>query len=155
MKTKKKLFIGDKVFDIRYGWGRVINRIVEIPKTILYVLFDTDKLVLYTEDDKNFIEDYSPTLSHTEYSIHTTQSKYPKIMEVSDCGKKWLKRVVFMEKGGRFIAWSGAETFEEAEDVTSPYDWEYAREVQEPREISIQEIANKFGIPVEELRIKE
>lgn len=76
-------------------------------------------------------------------------------MEVSNCGMEWHKRVVFVEKRGWFIAWINAETFEEAEDEKSTFNWKYAREVQEPREISIQEIADKFGITVEEVRIKK
>lgn len=62
-------------------------------------------------------------------------SKYPKqefnfpcIMEVSNnqdfrCSNI---RVVFMQKNGRFLAWSRAETFAEAESVTDVINWKYA-----------------------------
>ena len=153
MKTKK-FKVGDKVFDIRYGWGMVVNDNFS-SKYSIYVNFNVVESHTYTKDGKDSIADINPTLSHTEYSIHSTQSKYPKVMEVSNYGMDWHKRVVFAEKGGRFIAWANAETFEEAEDEKDTYTWEHAREVQEPREISIQEIADKFGIPVEEVRIKK
>ncbi len=35
-------------------------------------------------------------------------------------------RVVFMQKNGEFLAWSGAETFAEAESVTDVTNWKYA-----------------------------
>lgn len=153
MKTKE-FKVGDKVYDIRYGWG-----IVEDDKFSecysIYVTFDIERNNTYTKEGKYEIDDINPTLSHTEYSIHSTQSEYPKVMEVSNCGMEWHKRVVFTEKVGRFIAWTQAESFEEAEDEACTHDWKYAREVQEPREISIQEIADKFGISVEEVRIKK
>lgn len=150
MKTKE-FKVGDKVYDIRYGWGKVEDNEFAIGYPI-YATFDEGRSVVYTKEGKYEIDDINPILSHTEYS---TQSEYPKVMEVSDCGMEWRKRVVFTEKVGKFIAWTRAETFEEAEDEKVTHDWKYAREVQEHREISMQEIADKFGIPVAEVRIKK
>lgn len=151
MKTKE-FKVGDKVFDIRHGWGVVVDDEFAEDYSI-YAFFDEgEQIDTYTKEGKYDINNINPILSHTEYS---TQSEYPKVMEVSIDGMEWHKRVVFAEKGGMFIAWAHAETFEEAEEQTDTYAWKYAREVQEPREISIQEIADKFGIPVEEVRIKK
>lgn len=153
MKTKE-FKVGDKVFDIRYGWGEVVDDgfTKDYP---IHVTFDEGRLDAYTKEGKYDRCQANPILSHTEYSIHSTQSEYPKVMEVSDNRIEWCKRVVFAEKKGRFIAWALAETFEKAEDEVCTHDWGYAREVQEHREISLQEIADKFGIPVEEVRIKK
>lgn len=63
------------------------------------------------------------------------------------------KRVVFAEKCGKYLAWTNAETFEGAGKVTSIVDWKYAREVVETVEVSKQEIAEKFGISLEQLNI--
>lgn len=157
MKTKE-FKVGDKVYDIRYGWGKVVDGEVDVEYSDTYPIsvdYSNHSRRTYTAEGMEHYTDSSPSLSHTEYSIHSTQSEYPKVMEVSNSGVEWRKRVVFTEKVGRFIAWAQAESFEEAEDEIGTYDWKYAREVQEPREISIQEIADKFGIPVEEVRIKK
>lgn len=153
MKTKE-FKVGDKVFDIRYGWGKVVGD-KAIGVYSIYVTFDRERNNTYTKEGKEHYTDSSPSLSHTEYSIHSTQSEYPKVMEVSYSGFKWYKRVVLAKKGEMFIAWMNAETLEEAEDEKDVRTWYLAREVQEHREISIQEIADKFGIPVEEVRIKK
>lgn len=151
MKTKE-FKVGDKVFDLRYGWG-VVESIIYDDSYPIKVSYMYGKIFTsYEIDGKDLTRSINPILSHTEYSA---QSKYPKVMEVSPNGRVWFKRVVFAEKMGRFIAWSNAETFEEAEDEISTCAWYHVREVQEPREISIQEIADKFGIPVEEVRIKK
>lgn len=154
MKTRNFEF-GDKVFDIRHGWGKVANKFSTSESSIHVLFNDGGRIISYTADGKHSYRDYSPSLSHTEYSIHSTKSEYPKIMEVSDDKVEWYKRVVFMEKKGRFVSWLNAETLEEAEYETMAYSWEHGREVQEHREISMQEIANKFGISVEEVRIKK
>ena len=60
--------------------------------------------------------------------------EYPKVMEV-DYNEDFiapLKRVVFMEKNGMYLAWAEAETLEEAEDSVDVVTWPYAR-VPEPK----------------------
>src|SRR5690554_1279010 len=61
-----------------------------------------------------------------------TLPEYPKVMEVSDNEdfRESLKRVVFMEKKDRFLAWDGATTLEEAEDSIEVIPWLYARDIQ-------------------------
>jgi NTP pyrophosphatase (non-canonical NTP hydrolase) len=60
------------------------------------------------------------------------QSQYPKVMWVSDFEdfiyKK--KRVVLMEKCGKFIAWTLAETLEEVEKEYDVYVWNYAKDIE-------------------------
>lgn len=81
-------------------------------------------------------------------------------MEVShyESYSEYYKRVVFMEKNGRYISWYGAESLEESEKVTSTSDWKYAREISpkvEEIELTLDEIAEKFNIPVNKLKIKK
>lgn len=80
---------------------------------------------------------------------------YPRVMEVSSDKVFWKKRVVFMEKNGKFIAWTTAETLEDAEKIERAYCWEYAREIEEvqPLELTLTEIAEKYG--VSEVKIKQ
>lgn len=63
---------GDRVFDIRFGWGKVVYK----DKEILFpigVQFDDDddsqEIVFYTNDGKNMPSDKLPLLSFTEYTL--------------------------------------------------------------------------------------
>ena len=78
---------------------------------------------------------------------------YPRVMLVSNDKENWNKRVVFMGKCGMFLAWSKAETLEEAETETSTFYWDYAKEL-EPVEVTLEEIAKWKGVSKEQIIIK-
>ena len=86
---------------------------------------------------------------------------YPKVMWVSDYPDfmNKTKRVVFMEKCNKYVAWHNAETLEEAEKITDSTAWKYAKDIEPEvspiKELTMQEIADKFGISVDNLRIKK
>lgn len=84
-------------------------------------------------------------------------NEYPRVMEVSYDGKNWRKRVVFMKKNGKFLAWGNVETIEEAENSCLVCTWKFAREIQPAPalELTLDEIADKFGISVDRLKIKK
>lgn len=85
-----------------------------------------------------------------------TSSSYPKVMWVrDDDDDNWRKRVVFMEKVGRFIAWASATTIEEAENITDTTVWRQAKDIQPMVELTIAEIAEKFQLQPEQIWIKE
>ena len=65
------------------------------------------------------------------------EKTYPKVMIVSEDGEKWHKRVVLMYKNGRYLAWNCAETFEEAEKKMNLTSWRFAKDIEEPKEITI------------------
>ena len=81
------------------------------------------------------------------------EKAYPRVMLVSIDKEKWFKRVVFMEKCGVFFAWNKAETLEEAENITDPVPWNYAKEF-EPVEVTLEEIAEWKGTSKEQIIIK-
>ena len=62
----------------------------------------------------------------------TDENYFPRIMLVSDYpisdDTEGLKRVVFGKKNDLFLAWKGAETFEEAEKANLNVTWKYAKE---------------------------
>ncbi len=64
------------------------------------------------------------------------ENSFPRVMLVSDDGDDWYKRVVFMQKCDRFLAWNNAETIENAECTYRVASWRYAKEV-EPKEFTI------------------
>ena len=82
------------------------------------------------------------------------EKTYPRVMLVSGDGIKWYPRVVFMEKCGKFLAWSFAETLEEAEKEITSVPWKYAKEI-EPVEVTLEEIAEWKGVSKEQIAIKQ
>lgn len=68
-----------------------------------------------------------------------TDNQYPKVMwvsQVKDFYEKY-KRVVFAEKCGKYLAWDGAETIEDAEKQLSVVSWKYAKNI-DPIELNIE-----------------
>ena len=82
------------------------------------------------------------------------EKPFPRVMLVSFDGDTWKRRVVFMKKCNRFLAWNDAETVEESEDICSVTGWRYSKELPEKVELTKSEIAEKFGISVDQLVIK-
>ena len=83
------------------------------------------------------------------------EKTFPRVMLVSDDGDKWEKRVVFMKKCDMFLAWVNAETIEESEGIYDATYWYYAKELPEKVELTKSEIAEKFGISINQLVIKD
>ena len=52
------------------------------------------------------------------------------------------KRVVFMEKCGKFISWTNVETIENAENVLNTWAWKYAEDIK-PENPQKQELLTK------------
>ena len=59
------------------------------------------------------------------------EKTFPRVMLVNNGGKEWRKRVVFMKKCDRYLAWNKAETIEESESIYETYTWRYAKELTE------------------------
>ena len=74
-------------------------------------------------------------------------------MLVSDDGVTWNKRVVLMKRCNRYLSWINAETIEESEDVYEATAWRYAKDIPNEIIISKAEIAKKFGVPFDYIKI--
>jgi len=61
----------------------------------------------------------------------SAESKYPKVMMVSNDKIAWYRRVVFMEKQNNYLAWDDAETIEEAEFKLDSSAWRHAKDIEE------------------------
>ena len=83
------------------------------------------------------------------------ENSFPRVMLVNNGGNEWRKRVVFMKKCDRYLAWNKAETIEESECVYESTYWCYAKELPEKVELTKSEIAEKFGISIDQLVIKD
>lgn len=118
---------------------------------------DGDKSFFYGYLNDGFDVYNYATVTMNKAEILPMPSDYPKLMLVSKSGNCWPKRVVFMEKNGKFLGWEGAESFEEAENVTSVSVWNFAKDIEEPviTEVTLEEVAKLMGKKVEEIRIKD
>ena len=91
------------------------------------------------------------------------EKTYPRVMMVSFDSENWHKRVVFMKKCGRYLAWDNAETVEEAENQVNSVVWRFAKDIEEPKEFTItlsdlnskiEDIKKLFGIEDDDVIIK-
>jgi hypothetical protein len=77
-------------------------------------------------------------------------------MMVSLNNINWEKRKVFAQKSGKFIAWSWAENDESVLNQLDTSSWKYAKEIEEHQvEVTLEEIAEKFGVNVNQIKIKK
>ena len=81
------------------------------------------------------------------------ENTFPRVMLVSDDGDSWNKRVVIMKKCDIYISWVNAETIEGSERIYKTAYWRYARELHEKVELTKSQIAEKFGVPIDLIKI--
>lgn len=84
----------------------------------------------------NYTEEYV-SYCNAEIIELPEEKVYPKVMMVSFNSENWFRRVVFMEKCGRYLAWDNAETVEEAENQVNSVAWSFAKDIEEPKEFTI------------------
>ena len=84
----------------------------------------------------NYTEEYV-SYCNAEIIELPEEKTYPRVMMVSLDEENWFRRVVFMEKCGRYLAWNNAETFEEAEKEMNLTSWYFAKDIEEPKEFTI------------------
>lgn len=101
------------------------------------------------------IDLYEAEIIHLPTESPKDEKPFPRVMLVSDDGDSWHKRVVFMKRCNRYLSWLKAETIEESEGVYEATAWRYAKELPEKVELTKSEIAEKFGISIEQLVIKD
>ena len=82
------------------------------------------------------------------------EKTFPRVMLVNNGGNEWRKRVVFMKKCDRYLAWNKAETIEESESICGQTAWRYAKEIEPKQQTitlsdlnsKIEDIKRIFGI---------
>lgn len=84
----------------------------------------------------NYTEEYV-SYCNAEIIELPEEKTYPRVMMVSFNSKNWVRRVVFMEKCGRYLAWENAKTVEEAENQVNSVAWRFAKDIEEPKEFTI------------------
>ena len=90
---------GDRVFDIRHGWGKVtICRYdLSYPIGVQFDEDDSQEVILYLKDGKFLFGDKLPLLSFTEYGFDNRFSQ-KRIADYNEYLGKWGK---FWDKNGK------------------------------------------------------
>ena len=111
--------------------------------------FDWDK----TPEGEDF---WTDVLEYKKYSLFFEKypnPQYPKVMWVWDKNKRASeKRVVFMEKCGKYLAWANATTIELAEREIGTVEWLNAEDIEPPtppKKMTVAEIAKELGYEIE------
>ena len=123
----EKLKVGDKVFSTRQGWGEITSTGHTINYPIL-VKFEKHSHS-FTKDGKYESDNIYPEL----YLSNPFEQFQERVMEVSENRDVWSKRVVFMEKNGKYLAWDKAKTLETSKNSTDVSAWTYAREIEKQK----------------------
>lgn len=83
-------------------------------------------------------------------------SPYPKVMLVRHHNSMaWQRRVVFMEKNDHYLAWKYSQSLAASGYELETCAWKYAKDEEVEVELTLQEIADKFGISIDQLKIKK
>jgi nitroimidazol reductase NimA-like FMN-containing flavoprotein (pyridoxamine 5'-phosphate oxidase superfamily) len=139
--------VGDKVWQLRES--KVHEGVVmEIKNTVyrIVAVFGETK-ESFTVDGKLFRTDLAPQFfTHPVAIIHADGLENiggfkERVMEVSNDGKNWKRRVVFAKARGIFIAWSWAERIDHVDESIKPFNFKYAREINHRAEEIQEQIA--------------
>ncbi len=117
-----------KGVDTKYFVGVCTKESFLGSETRFYGVID-GKFGNYTEEDVSYY--------NAEIIELPEEKTYPRVMMVSFDSENWFRRVVFMEKCGRYLAWDNAETVEEAEKEMILTPWRFAKDIEEPKEFTI------------------
>lgn len=150
---QKEFKVGDKVFDLRFGWGIVDGK--NNDSYCVSVKFEKDHQN-YTEEGYFFTSEMNPTLSHTEYGPHIqSQSKFKiddKIIVLRNNGDRpvgIIESIISDREEGTFyiIKYSCGNMTRERTIEKLPEET--------ITELTLEQIAEKVGIPAHLLRIKK
>lgn len=147
MSKFKNLKVGDKVWTIQTGYGKVTS----INDTINYPIL-VEGWASYNLDGKFGCRDAHESLYLTDPFENCKQGKW---MLVSFDEQTWYKRFVTEEKDGFYVAWDRAQTDEELIYTGTLSNWKYAKELEPDIEITMGQIAEKFGVKINQIIIKK
>lgn len=140
--------VGDKVFSIRHG-EKIITGIYNGKYPI------ATENCSHTIDGKQFIDDLLPILYKSNPFIEIAKlNNEERWIEVFSEGG-WKRRKLVVIKNNKAVCWTGASTEKEVLESTSISNWDTWREIQPEVELTLEQIAEKFGIHVDKLKIKK
>lgn len=148
------LKVGDKLWSFELGECTCgsINKQSSYP---ISVYSDTQTILTYSENGVHSVDWAYPSLFKCNpFEWLANQNNQERVIEVW-CDNKWMKRVLHMFKNDTVICWRFAETIEEAKHETRTTSFTRWREVPQTIELTIAEIAEKFGVEPHQIKIHE
>lgn len=124
--------------------------------------FDFWSRVIGCEDFDLFFKEYPKEKIEQKAETKESNSEYPKMMQVSNDGINWYNRIVISKSFDLYFAFFDKYTLEQVETMDKSVlerqieidIWNFVKEIPEKVVITKQQIAEKFGIDVEDLIIK-
>lgn len=145
----KNVKVGDTLFHVRLGKVSVVDiSNSNNDKYPITISTPNGNYESFSLEGKYITTDLYPSLYLTNPFENQFQEK---VMLVSNDNKDWYKRVVFANKNNEYInneyiAWTNAETVEEAENEIYTNTWKYAKEIEtEIPEYTMEELTSKLG----------
>ena len=157
---QKEFKVGQKVWSARLG--KCVVTIIDQDRDYPVIVENSNETITsYTAKGFNYKCDTLPSLFHKNPFKKKDKSFKPRWMMVSDNNHTFIKRYVlqYCKKKKVYYAYNKSSTDEELAMVEaySLNAWKFAKEVKEtkPSEVTIDQIAEKFEIPVDQLKIKK
>lgn len=149
--------VGDKLYSTRLG-ELIISGINSDKEYPIHFKIPTGTTSC-TRNGLYLDTDISPTLFKKNPYLEIAKlfsEPRDKWMEVSNDGIDWKVRKVISQLNGKYFAYVGACNEDELKDVNDTLTWIHAREIQPKSvELTLKDIAEKFGIDVKQLKIKD
>ena len=149
--------VGDKVYSLRYG-----------EQLIVYIISNAKYPIQtnncsYTINGKHYTDDLYPILFKSNpfieiAKLNNKESKNNEERWIEVYDNKlyiWIRRKLVAVRNNKAICWSRATNDEEVLNATDVYSWDKWREIQPEVELTLEQIAEKFGIDVNKLKIKK
>ena len=143
--------VGDKVYSVRYGEQLIVSIISNAKFPI------QTSNCSYTIDGKHYTDDLHPILFKSNPFIEIAKlNNEERWIEVFDgVANRWIKRKLIVIKNNEAICWSYASNDAEVLMANNTSCFGTWREIQPEVELTLEQIAEKFGIDVNKLKIKK
>lgn len=142
-----ELKVGQRVWTMHDGYTDIIGI---NPKDSYPIKI---KMRCYCKDGREYEHHFSPSLF-----LDCPFIEEERVVEVSEGGEEWYKRVLILKKRNIFICWNFAQSIDDVVANSGVDSWRFMRELQpepikEKIKVSKQDIAKLMGCGVEEIEI--
>jgi hypothetical protein len=147
-----ELRVGQRVWTIQNEYTTIKDLNCKIINNEKYPI-ETEDNNTYTQGGYNEKGDLFPSMF-----LDCPFIEEERVVEVSEGGEEWYKRVLILKKRNIFICWNFAQSIDDVVANSGVDSWKFMRELQpepikEKIKVSKQDIAKLMGCGVEEIEI--
>lgn len=148
------LKVGDKLWSIELG-ECVVKKLTKSITFPIECAASLKKIEAYSNDGIYYQTNTHPSLFKCNpFEWLANKNNQERVIEVWN-GSNWIQRVLHMVKHDIAICWGNAKTIEESKNQTTFSYWSTWRELPQTIELTIAEIAEKFGVEPHQIKIHE